>query len=834
MSKDFDAQETNPTQAQNAWSYPSQGARTEPRTGVQQVPPWPAQDPQGTPLRRIAQEDEPYFPTADEATELNQNAIGLYGKLFGDSPEWGGVLKPNELESALASAKNHYHYDPEPDDARRYVQGAAKAAWRIAGNQVFANGNKRTAFGTMKGMLDQTGLGHLSPHDYPDDEFVDHLIGQDSYGKDTPPEQLPAERARLEQEFLGMWDRRYQQGGPDPNYQQKYPEGTYISNPEGGTFSRVANILDAIHPGLAPQVWDDPLSPDPKLKSQHGHWIRKFVYHVLEKNGYANPHKWLHLVLTGSLTTYQYSDESDVDISLFIDAKIFPEWSRAEMIGLMIDSCDGVKMPGTPFPLQCFVVAKTMTPADLYKPGMRSGYDVDANRWIVPPDHNREHDVAAYENGSYVYALEMADKMERLLRYEPDKAEQFQHTIHQRRARDMAAGKGDFAQSNIIYKFLVNRHLMPETFFKKPVHTKFYDPKRHLAAWEDHFVNQINPIADAYDSLPSYDPRAVLAWQELAQDSTQRANQIRNRLNVQVTDNPEPYANAQAMFQDINKGNFQVSRANSEHPIWTPDQNVDFRIVHDVLGHHPSGGDFGWQGENQACGKHFGLLTPNAQQALMTECLGQTGSAIRNGGFGPQKVGLMSSMLAPAQTAYNRVASVPAGGFCHRHIRHGRYRLQRTADWIDDRAVPDIDREGGGTFHPVTGESPTQGYQVSQLGHTVKHPEALRHDHEALAKAVRDFVVTHWEPFEDPNNYVGTWTHGGSLWLEPSENVLDSQEAIRRAKERNQISIWDNVNKIEIPTGGTGYDPTAGAAEGESQEPQDPLQATARVSAHER
>lgn len=193
----------------------------------------------------------------------------------------------------------------------------------------------------------------------------------------------------------------------------------------------------------------------------HSHWIKKEIYATLKAGGYTDIESWLQLVLTGSLTTYQYSDSSDVDISLFVNTKVFPEWSRAEMIGLMVENLDGRTMPGTPFPIQDFVVGKGIEPHDLYKPGLRSGYDMETGKWIVPPEKSRVHDVKAEEGGFYAYALEVADKMERLLRYEPDKAVLMWHQIHARRQRDQRAGKGDYAESNVVYKFLANRGLFP-------------------------------------------------------------------------------------------------------------------------------------------------------------------------------------------------------------------------------------------------------------------------------------------------------------------------------------------------------------------------------------
>lgn len=223
----------------------------------------------------------------------------------------------------------------------------------------------------------------------------------------------------------------------------------------------LANVLDPIHDSLPRDVWDHPASPEPKLKGKHSQWILSTIDRILTNAGYTHVQDWLSLVLTGSLTTYQYDKHSDCDISLFVNSDVFPEWSRAEMIGLMVKSCDGLLLPGTPYQLQGFVVAKNISKDDLYAPGLRSGWDIDNHRWIEPPDPTRVHDVEREMNASYAYALEQADKMERLLRYEPDKATMFWHMIHKRRMRDQKAGKGDYSDSNIVYKFLANRGLMP-------------------------------------------------------------------------------------------------------------------------------------------------------------------------------------------------------------------------------------------------------------------------------------------------------------------------------------------------------------------------------------
>lgn len=225
---------------------------------------------------------------------------------------------------------------------------------------------------------------------------------------------------------------------------------------------RQGSILDPVHPGLAPAIWNDPEADEPVLKPHVASFITTRLHHILEIHGYAHPEQWLSLTVTGSLTTYQYGDDSDCDVSLFVDSEAFPEWSRAEMIGLMISRADGTKIPGTPYPLQDFVVARHIKPADLYRPGLRSGYSITEDRWIVPPERSRIHNVEQEENAAYMEGLQAADKMERMLRYEPDKAVMYWHQIHAKRMHDQSKGKGDYSPSNIIYKFLSVRGLFPK------------------------------------------------------------------------------------------------------------------------------------------------------------------------------------------------------------------------------------------------------------------------------------------------------------------------------------------------------------------------------------
>lgn len=187
-------------------------------------------------------------------------------------------------------------------------------------------------------------------------------------------------------------------------------------------------------------------------------------------------------------------------------------------------------------------------------------------------------------------------------------------------------------------------------------HIRATSALRHISVWDTTFTDKMKEIAEAYKAAPVYDPKAAGAWKELAQDSVRRAEIIKTQIKVEIVDNPEPYPNLQEMCKDIHKKHFLVSRANTDHPVWSADESVAFRIVHDVMGHCVSGGDFGWEGENKACSAHFPLLTPTAQQALFTECIAQTSYALYYHGFGPQKVAFLKDHIEEAQNLENPAA----------------------------------------------------------------------------------------------------------------------------------------------------------------------------------
>ncbi|MDE2101180.1 MAG: HD domain-containing protein [Patescibacteria group bacterium] len=285
--------------------------------------------------------------------------------------------------------------------------------------------------------------------------------------------QQPTQRSQLAIDGHTLIQQGFQPG-PQMGKLLEYLTQQVIENPELNTpetllqmatdswdDSKTANILDPVQRTLDATVFNAPQSTEPSVKPGIIKFVKKVIYSAMTEAGWPDPRDYLNLILTGSLTTYQYSEHSDFDISLWIDAERLPTWVRADLIALMIEKCDGTVVPGTTHPMQCFVVdIARNTREQIYQPGLRSAYDLDAKVWIVPPEH-REIDVNVVYRGAVAYAKTVVDKVKLMLAYDKPALKQYWHFLHKNRMRDMRAGKGDFSESNIVYKALSNEGLLP-------------------------------------------------------------------------------------------------------------------------------------------------------------------------------------------------------------------------------------------------------------------------------------------------------------------------------------------------------------------------------------
>lgn len=173
----------------------------------------------------------------------------------------------------------------------------------------------------------------------------------------------------------------------------------------------------------------------------------------------------------------------------------------------------------------------------------------------------------------------------------------------------------------------------------------------HLSKWKHDFKGQIKEIAEAYVKAPIYDPKAAIAFKALADDSLHRSASIAQRINVQITNNPEPYHTIEKMVNDVRKKQrlWVTSIGADQHPIWSSEQVIAFRTCFDILGYVASDSEWNWEGDCAAFAAYAPLVSATAQQALFSEVLGQSAYITSYRAYSPQKVAIFPKLLKDVQ-----------------------------------------------------------------------------------------------------------------------------------------------------------------------------------------
>jgi len=90
---------------------------------------------------------------------------------------------------------------------------------------------------------------------------------------------------------------------------------------------------------------------------------------------------------------------------------------------------------------------------------------------------------------------------------------------------------------------------------------------------------------------------------------------------------PVPYRDSKDMMEDVRRNrHLWVYTGGAPHSIWSDEENLRFRAVHDLFGHAAQGWTFGPHGEENAWVEHSKLFSPIARAALATETRGQNSS----------------------------------------------------------------------------------------------------------------------------------------------------------------------------------------------------------------
>ena len=151
----------------------------------------------------------------------------------------------------------------------------------------------------------------------------------------------------------------------------------------------------------------------------------------------------------------------------------------------------------------------------------------------------------------------------------------------------------------------------------------------------------LEAVANAYLKAPMYEANAIPSWQALITHIEKLYRQLQSRYQVEFTED-NPYQTADQMANEIDQtGIIRVYSGGTQHPVWTPEQNLQFRAVHDIFAHIYGNYDFSGRGEIASYNRHAAMAPPSALPALFTEVVGQASVNERKGFFPPQKIAIL-------------------------------------------------------------------------------------------------------------------------------------------------------------------------------------------------
>lgn len=178
------------------------------------------------------------------------------------------------------------------------------------------------------------------------------------------------------------------------------------------------------------------------------------------------------------------------------------------------------------------------------------------------------------------------------------------------------------------------------------------------------YSTYIRLVAEAYEQAPDYDASVVKHWNALNTSNYQLFKRLLSKVNVIFTTNDkskvgsiiidgrnfkieyitpdQEYKTQSEMKQSFQEtGVLKISIDYSEHPVFSVEDNIVFRTVHDYIAHIQGNYDFGAKGEIGCYNLHAKMANKEAVPALFTEVVGQASTTIVTGDFPKQKIAVL-------------------------------------------------------------------------------------------------------------------------------------------------------------------------------------------------
>jgi hypothetical protein len=180
-----------------------------------------------------------------------------------------------------------------------------------------------------------------------------------------------------------------------------------------------------------------------------------------------------------------------------------------------------------------------------------------------------------------------------------------------------------------------------------------------LKSWGEY----VKLVSKAYQEAPEFDANVVKHWNALNESNHKLFKRLISKVDVIFVTNDksmvgsinisgkeypieyvsgDPYPNQSEMKADVEKnGVLKISIDYSDHPIFSLEDNVVFRTVHDYIVHILGNTQFGAKGEIASYNLHAKLVPREAVPAIFTEVVGQACVAVDTGSFPVQKIALL-------------------------------------------------------------------------------------------------------------------------------------------------------------------------------------------------
>lgn len=114
------------------------------------------------------------------------------------------------------------------------------------------------------------------------------------------------------------------------------------------------------------------------------------------------------------------------------------------------------------------------------------------------------------------------------------------------------------------------------------------------------------------------DPVHLASWDAL-RDSVAEVFEVARGL-VDIRFVPfESYTSPADIVADLQRGRLEISTLHCVHPVWSVEENCQFRVAHDLIAHVYAARPFTLLGEYQAFHDHLRVTPTAAWQALFTE-----------------------------------------------------------------------------------------------------------------------------------------------------------------------------------------------------------------------